>query len=121
MISVSALFRYVVAKSQYICIFTAMAPPPIPASGSGSTNAAVSSSTHTSSQACGMVTYVDESDNDDADFNMDDNEHTPCHRTRLASKRHVISPGTQGPASQRPRIDDPVSYCYLIMRSELIS
>lgn len=121
MISVSALFRYVVAKSQYICIFTAMAPPPVLALGSGSTNAAVSSSTHTSSQACGTVTYVDESNNNDADFNMDDNEHTPHCRTRLASKWHVISPGTQGPASKHPWIDDPVSDRYLIMQSELIS
>ena len=118
MISVSAPF---VCPNQTMHIPAVMAPPPIPDSASGSTSASTSGGAHTSSRARGKVKYADESDQGECGFNVDDNENTPRCRTRLTSKHRVISPGNQGPASQRPRIDDPVSNCYLIPGSELIS
>ena len=98
-----------------------MAPPPIPDLASGSTSASTSGSACTSSRAHGKVKYANESDQDECEFNVDDNENTPLRRTRSTSKCRVISPGNQGLASQRPHIDDPVSNCYLIPGSELIS
>ena len=98
-----------------------MAPPPILDSALGFTSASASGSARTSSRARGTAKYADESDQDKCEFNVDDNENTPRRRTRLTSKCCVISPGNQGPASQHPRIDDPVSNCYLIPGSELIS
>ena len=100
-----------------ICIHTEMAPPSGPPVASSSTLpslASTSTGVRTSARNRGAVTYV-ESD-DDGDFKMDDRDDdadTPRRSTRSAGKRAIVSPGLQGPETQRARIDDPVCDLHL--------
>ena len=99
-----------------------MAPPsgpPVALSSTLPPVASTSAGVRTSSQNRGTVTYV-ESD-DDGDIKMedkDDNAETPRRSTRSAGKRAIVSPGLQGPDTQRARIDDPVHNSYLTLISD---
>ena len=73
-----------------------------------------------SSRSRGAVTYVDVSD-DDIKMEEQDDEQTP-RRTRTTGKKCAItSPGKQGPAAQRVRVDDPVRDIHFFTVSKLIS
>ena len=108
-----------------IRIHTEMPPPSGPSVASSSTLPPVtptSTGVRTSSRNGGTVTYI-ESD-DDGDVKMDDRDddaETPRRSTRSAGKRAVVSPGLQGPDTQRARIDDPVRDSYLTLISDLTS
>ena len=102
-----------------------MAPPLDSSVATSSTLPPVASTStgiRTSSRNRAAVTYVEP--DDDGDFKMDDRDDdvdTPRRSTRSAGKRAIVSPGLQGPDTQRARIDDPVCDLYLTLISDFTS
>ena len=96
-----------------------MAPPLDPSVATSSILPPVASTSTgicTSSQNQVAVTYVEP--DDDGDFKIDDRDDdadTPRRSTRSAGKRAIVSPGLQGPDTQRAWIDDLVCDLYLTL------